>query len=117
LEQRLSSSALGDNDLSYLSMPGRLLFDTMNLVKRDHKLDSYTLTVASTSSATPRTSSIFRLHAGDDDDRAVVAKYCAQTAPSAACSAKLCAVTGAFGMGGLQGAHPGSSCVARAPRR
>jgi DNA polymerase delta subunit 1 len=99
--ERLSSSALGDNDLSYLSMPGRLLFDTMNLVKRDHKLDSYAQlgrqALHRRRQGRHHAGDIFRLHAGDDDDRAVVAKYCKDCA-LCNCSAKLCAVTGAFGM-------------------
>jgi DNA polymerase elongation subunit (family B) len=39
---RLSSSALGDNVLKYIHMPGRILIDLMKVVQRDHKLDSYT---------------------------------------------------------------------------
>jgi DNA polymerase elongation subunit (family B) len=47
-ESRLSSSALGDNLMRYIDMPGRTLIDMMKVVQRDHKLDSYKLdTVAS----------------------------------------------------------------------
>jgi len=47
-ENRLSSSALGDNLMRYIDMPGRTLIDMMKVVQRDHKLDSYKLdTVAS----------------------------------------------------------------------
>jgi len=47
-EQKLSSSALGDNDLSYITMDGRILFDIMKEVQKGHNLESYKLdTVAS----------------------------------------------------------------------
>ena len=49
IEKILSSSALGDNELKYINMEGRVLIDMMKVVQRDHKLDSYKLdTVAST---------------------------------------------------------------------
>ncbi len=41
--QNLSSSALGDNELKYVKMEGRVLIDMMKVVQRDHKLDSYRL--------------------------------------------------------------------------
>ena len=43
VDKKLSSSALGDNTLKLLPMPGRYIFDLFHEVKRDHKLDSYTL--------------------------------------------------------------------------
>ena len=47
-EQKLSSSALGHNDLSYITMDGRILFDIMKEVQKGHNLESYKLdTVAS----------------------------------------------------------------------
>jgi DNA polymerase elongation subunit (family B) len=49
VEKQLSSSALGDNLLRFISMEGRVLIDIMKVVQRDHKLDSYKLdTVSST---------------------------------------------------------------------
>jgi hypothetical protein len=43
VEQKLSSSALGDNVLKYLDMHGRVVVDLMKVVQRDHRLDSYKL--------------------------------------------------------------------------
>lgn len=42
-EKTLASSALGDNILKYVSTQGRVQFDLMKVVQRDHKLDSYKL--------------------------------------------------------------------------
>jgi DNA polymerase elongation subunit (family B) len=42
-EKTLASSALGDNILKYVSTLGRVQFDLMKVVQRDHKLDSYKL--------------------------------------------------------------------------
>ena len=39
----LSSSALGDNELKYVEMEGRVLIDLMKVVQREHKLDTYKL--------------------------------------------------------------------------
>lgn len=39
----LSSSALGANELSHVSIPGRLEFDGLMILKRTHKLGSYKL--------------------------------------------------------------------------
>ena len=39
----LSSSALGDNELKYIDMEGRVIIDMMKVIQRDHKLDSYKL--------------------------------------------------------------------------
>ena len=41
--QQLSSSALGDNTLSYLNMTGRVNMDLLKVVQRDYNLDSYKL--------------------------------------------------------------------------
>jgi DNA polymerase elongation subunit (family B) len=42
-EQKLSSSALGDNILKYYDMTGRVMIDMLKVVQRDHKLSSYKL--------------------------------------------------------------------------
>ena len=39
----LSSSGLGDNDLTYIHMNGRVLFDVQKEVQKNYKLDSYKL--------------------------------------------------------------------------
>ena len=41
--KKLSSSALGDNELKLLPMPGRFIFDLFQEVKKGYKLDSYKL--------------------------------------------------------------------------
>ena len=41
--KKLSSSALGDNVLKLLPMPGRFIFDLFHEVKKGYKLDSYKL--------------------------------------------------------------------------
>jgi DNA polymerase delta subunit 1 len=46
--KKLSSSALGDNTLKLLPMPGRFVFDLFHEVKREQKLDSYSLNFVST---------------------------------------------------------------------
>ena len=81
--QLLSSSALGDNWLNYIDMPGRVLLDLMKVVQRDHKLDSYKLddvaehfTGLRKHDVSPQ--DIFRLHKGSADDRRRVAEYCVQ---------------------------------------
>jgi len=45
--KQLSSSALGDNQLKMLPMPGRFIFDLFHEVKREKKLDSYSLNFVS----------------------------------------------------------------------
>ena len=42
-EKFLSSSAMGDNTMYFLSSPGRLQIDLLPYVRRNHNLDSYTL--------------------------------------------------------------------------
>ena len=41
--QTLSSSAYGDNEMSYIYMKGRIQMDLLKVVQRDHNLDSYKL--------------------------------------------------------------------------
>ena len=43
VHKKLSSSALGDNFLKLLPMPGRFIFDLFHEVKKGYKLDSYSL--------------------------------------------------------------------------
>lgn len=82
-EQKLASSALGENVLNYIDVHGRVIIDLMKVVQRDHKLDSYKLdNVASfflklnKHDVSPH--DIFRLQRGGASDRAVIAKYCVQ---------------------------------------
>ena len=41
--QKLASSALGDNNLSYMDLTGRVNMDLLKIVQRDHRLESYKL--------------------------------------------------------------------------
>jgi DNA polymerase elongation subunit (family B) len=41
--QKLASSALGENDLNYIMMDGRILFDIQKEVQKGHNLESYKL--------------------------------------------------------------------------
>lgn len=82
-EQKLSSSALGDNILKYIAMDGRVLVDLMKVVQRDHKLDSYKLdnvaqhfTGEKKNDVSPK--EIFELQKGNSDDRKRIAEYCIQ---------------------------------------
>jgi DNA polymerase elongation subunit (family B) len=45
-EQKLASSALGENILKYYDMGGRVVVDLMKVIQRDHKLASYKLDYA-----------------------------------------------------------------------
>uniref|UniRef100_A0A6C0J9A7 DNA polymerase n=1 Tax=viral metagenome TaxID=1070528 RepID=A0A6C0J9A7_9ZZZZ len=48
-EKNLSSSALGENILTFLNMEGRVCMDLLKIIQKDHKLSSYKLdTVAET---------------------------------------------------------------------
>lgn len=79
----LSSSALGDNELKYIDMPGRVLIDLMKVIQRDHRLDSYKLDSVAQhflkeckDDVSPN--EIFSLQRGSAEDRAKIAKYCVQ---------------------------------------
>lgn len=43
LRKKLSSNALGDNELKIVPTPGRFIFDMFHEVKKEYKLDSYKL--------------------------------------------------------------------------
>lgn len=82
-KKMLSSSALGDNELKYIDMQGRVLIDMMKVIQRDHKLDSYKLDAVAThfmkmnkNDVSPQ--DIFRLQKGTDEDRKIIAEYCIQ---------------------------------------
>ena len=82
-EQRLSSSALGDNVMRYLDMHGRVMIDLMKVVQRDHKLDSYKLDLVAQHFLGLRKNDvspaeIFKLQRGTSADRRKIAEYCVQ---------------------------------------
>ena len=83
LDQRLSSSALGDNFLYYLDLDGIVQIDMLKVMQRDHKLDSFKLDhVAEVflgdhkNDLKPR--EIFEKFQGTATDRAEIASYCLQ---------------------------------------
>jgi len=83
LEQRLSSSALGDNFLYYMDMDGVVSIDMFKVMQRDHKLDSYKLDTVSQvflgdQKDDLKPKEIFEKFYGSSTDRCVIAKYCLQ---------------------------------------
>ena len=80
--KKLSSNALGDNTLKLFPMPGRYIFDMFHDVKREHKLDSYSLNFVSETFLGDRKldmspKEMFRRFAkGDPDELGEVADYC-----------------------------------------
>ena len=83
VEQKLSSSALGDNILKYIDMDGVVLIDLLKVMQRDQKLDSYKLdNVASIflgdNKNDLKPQEIFDKFKGDSKDRCEIAEYCIQ---------------------------------------
>jgi DNA polymerase elongation subunit (family B) len=83
IEQKLSSSALGDNCLKLFDMDGIVTIDLFKVMQRDHKLDSYKLdNVASifigSNKDDLKPKEIFEKFKGNSTDRCVIAKYCIQ---------------------------------------
>jgi DNA polymerase elongation subunit (family B) len=83
LEQKLSSSALGDNILKYIDMDGVVAIDMFKVMQRDHKLDSYKLdNVASVflgdHKEDLKPKDIFQKFGGTSADRRDIATYCLQ---------------------------------------
>lgn len=83
IEQKLSSSALGDNILKYIDMDGVVLIDLLKVMQREQKLDSYKLdNVASIflgdNKNDLKPQEIFNKFKGNSNDRCEIAKYCIQ---------------------------------------
>jgi DNA polymerase delta subunit 1 len=83
VEQKLSSSAMGDNILRYIDMDGVVLIDLLKVMQREQKLDSYKLdNVASIflgdNKNDLKPQEIFAKFKGDSKDRCEIAKYCIQ---------------------------------------
>jgi DNA polymerase delta subunit 1 len=82
-EQKLSSSALGDNIFNLLDVDGIVMIDLLKVIQKDFKLDSYKLdNVASIYIGDKKDDlkpkEIFEKFLGDSKDRSVIAKYCIQ---------------------------------------
>lgn len=82
-EKNLSSSALGENILRFIAMPGRVLFDLMKIVQAGFKLETWKLdyvaqhfTGQKKNDVSP--AQIFALQRGGAADRRVIADYCLQ---------------------------------------
>jgi len=83
LEQKLASSALGENFMHYLDMDGIVSIDVFKVMQRDHKLDSYKLdSVAQIFLGDQKNDlkphEIFERYLGTAFDRKVIAEYCIQ---------------------------------------
>jgi DNA polymerase delta subunit 1 len=82
VEKNLSSSALGNNELKMVPMKGRYVFDLFQDVKREHKLESYSLNNVSKHFLKDQKNDmpvkeIFRRYKdGDPDELGEVAEYC-----------------------------------------
>jgi DNA polymerase delta subunit 1 len=82
VEKNLSSSALGNNELKMVPMKGRYVFDLFQDVKREHKLESYSLNNVSKHFLKDQKNDmpvkeIFRRYKdGDPTELGEVAEYC-----------------------------------------
>ena len=82
VEKNLSSSALGNNELKMVPMKGRYVFDLFQDVKREHKLESYSLNSVSKHFLKDQKNDmpvkeIFRRYRdGDPVELGEVAEYC-----------------------------------------
>jgi DNA polymerase elongation subunit (family B) len=82
VEKNLSSSALGNNELKMVPMKGRYVFDLFQDVKREHKLESYSLNNVSKHFLNDQKNDmpvkeIFRRYRdGDPAELGEVAEYC-----------------------------------------
>lgn len=80
--KKLSSSALGDNELKLLPMSGRFIFDLFHEVKKGYKLDSYKLNsvaqlyLGDQKLDMPPREIFARFQGGDPDKLGEVADYC-----------------------------------------
>jgi DNA polymerase elongation subunit (family B) len=80
-EIRASSSAMGDNILRYVSIPGVVNVDLMRVIMRSHQLSSYSLNAVSEHFINDRKddlspAEINSRQLGGPADRAVIARYC-----------------------------------------
>ena len=83
LEQKLASSALGENFMYYMDIDGIVSIDIFKVMQRDHKLDSYKLdSVAQIFLGDHKNDlkphEIFERYLGTSEDRMVIAEYCIQ---------------------------------------
>ena len=82
-KDRLSSSAYGDNVMTYYDIPGMTNIDLFFTIKRDHKLESYSLDNVSSyflndNKVDMPYEEMFRKYDGTTADRIEISIYCAQ---------------------------------------
>lgn len=102
--KKLESGALGENYLKYINLVGRINFDLLPFVRREHKMDSYRLdSVAEKFMGMNKhdvsPNMIFKLQKGSSADRKIIAEYCIQDCRL--CNElliKLCGIENTFGM-------------------
>ena len=99
VEKNLSSSALGNNELKMVPMKGRYVFDLFQDIKREHKLESYSLNNVSKhflkdqKNDMPVKEIFSRYKEGDPGLLAEVAQYCIKdTELPHAIMAKVCQI-------------------------
>lgn len=79
-ETELNSGAFGQNRFFSLATPGQLQLDLLQVMRRDHKLDSYSLNAVSAkflgdAKLDLPAAEIFAKFRGSDEDRADIARY------------------------------------------
>jgi DNA polymerase elongation subunit (family B) len=82
-EQKLASSAMGENILKSFDMDGTVIIDLFKVMQREQKLDSYKLdNVAAVfigeNKDDLKPNEIFQKFKGGSNDRCIIAKYCIQ---------------------------------------
>lgn len=82
-EQKLASSAMGENFLKYFDMDGTVIVDLFKVMQREQKLDSYKLDNVATiflgdKKDDLKPHEIFEKFKGNSSDRCIIAKYCIQ---------------------------------------
>lgn len=80
-EQKLTSAGLGDNNLKYIPITGRIIVDLYKVIQREYRLDSYKLDSVSHKylykekvDLPPK--EIFILQKGNADDAKTISSYC-----------------------------------------
>jgi|LakMenEpi03Aug12_release.lakeMendotaPanAssembly.Ray.scaffolds.fasta_scaffold01580_41 DNA polymerase delta subunit 1 len=83
IEQKLSSSALGDNIFKLFDIEGIICIDLFKVIQKDYKLDSYKLDNVAAIYVNEKKDDLkpkelFEKFKGNSNDRCIIAKYCIQ---------------------------------------
>lgn len=73
--KKLSSSALGDNELRFFKIPGIVSVDMMKIIQKDHQLISYKLDNVSANFITEKITNISDLGNGKREDKKIMTIY------------------------------------------